>query len=299
MSSTRRSKEPGPSGLLVVDKPAGWTSHDVVAKLRGVLGTRKVGHAGTLDPDATGVLLVGAGRVTRLLRFLSATSKSYVGEVVLGVETSTLDAAGDVVATHDMAGVTAADVEAGAARFVGEIDQVPPMVSAVQIGGRRLHELARAGIEVEREARRVTVHRFDVTPTADPLVYGIAVDCSSGTYVRSLAADLGTALGGGAHLRALRRTRVGAFGLDEAVALEAASVERLLPPAEALRDLAAVTVDAECLVAVGHGKVLPAEVLGVAGDGPWRVLDPAGELRAVYERHRDTTVKPAVVLPPD
>jgi tRNA pseudouridine55 synthase len=285
-----------PSGLLVVDKPAGWTSHDVVAKLRGVLGTRKVGHAGTLDPDATGVLLVGVGKATRLMRFLTATSKSYMGEVVLGVETSTLDAAGEVVATHDMSAVTAADVRTAAAGFVGTIDQVPPMVSAVQIGGKRLHELARAGIEVEREARRVHVERFDVQATAEPLVYRIEVDCSSGTYVRSLAADLGAALGGGAHLRALRRTAVGSFGLDEAVPLDAASVERLLTPAEALRDLAAVTAGAELATAVAHGKVLPAATLGASGEGPWRVLDEAGTLLAVYQPHKDATVKPSVVL---
>jgi tRNA pseudouridine55 synthase len=300
VSSTQTNKGSGrigPSGLLVVDKPPAWTSHDVVAKLRGVLGTRKVGHAGTLDPDATGVLLVGVGKVTRLLRFLSATTKAYVGEVVLGVETSTLDAAGDVVATHDMAGVTLAQVESAATGFVGEIDQVPPMVSAVQVGGKRLHELARAGIEIEREARRVTVQRFDVTATPDPLVYAIAVECSSGTYVRSLAADLGAALGGGAHLRALRRTRVGSFTIDDAIALEAASVDRLLTPADALRDLDAVTVDGELQVAVGHGKVLPLDDLGVGGDGPWRVLDPAGDLLAVYEPHKPGTAKPSVVLP--
>ena len=133
------------NGLLVIDKPAGWTSHDVVAKLRKVLGTKKVGHAGTLDPDATGVLLVGVGTVTRLLRFLTAQSKRYVGDMVLGVETSTLDAAGDVTATHDMTNVTFDDVLAALPRFRGQIEQVPPMVSAVKVGGRRLHELARRG----------------------------------------------------------------------------------------------------------------------------------------------------------
>ncbi|HEX8582411.1 MAG TPA: hypothetical protein VF640_08780, partial [Acidimicrobiales bacterium] len=131
-------RPPGPDGVAVVDKPAGWTSHDVVARSRRLLGTRKVGHAGTLDPGATGVLLLGAGRATRLLRFLSGLSKSYVGEVVLGVETTTLDDEGEVTATHDMAGVGVEDVRAAAAAFVGEIDQVPPMVSAVKVGGRRL-----------------------------------------------------------------------------------------------------------------------------------------------------------------
>ena len=286
-----------PAGLAVVDKPAAWTSHDVVAKLRGVLGTRKVGHAGTLDPDATGVLLVGVGTVTRLLRWLSASTKAYEAEVVLGVETSTLDAAGDVVATHDMAGVTEAAVRGAAARFVGDIEQVPPMVSAIKVGGKRLHELARAGIEVEREARPVRIDRFDVHPTDDPLVWRVEVDCSAGTYVRTLAADLGTALGGGAHLRALRRTRSGTFMLAEAVALEAVTVDGLLPPAEALRHLDRVDVDGDVLAAVGHGKVLPVDDLGVAGAGPWRVLGPGGDLLAVYEAHRPGTAKPAVVLP--
>ncbi|HRW39594.1 MAG TPA: tRNA pseudouridine(55) synthase TruB, partial [Aquihabitans sp.] len=192
----------GPDGLVVVDKPAGWTSHDVVAKSRGLLGTRKVGHAGTLDPDATGVLLLGVGRATKLLRYLSPLGKAYVGEVVLGVETSTLDAAGEVTATHDMAGTTLDDVRRAAGAFVGDIEQIPPMVSAVKVGGKRLHELARQGIEVERQPRPVTVHTLDVLPgpEGEPLVVTIAVSCSSGTYVRTLAADLGAALGGGAHL---------------------------------------------------------------------------------------------------
>jgi tRNA pseudouridine55 synthase len=286
----------GPHGLLVVDKAPGWTSHDVVAKLRGVLGTRKVGHAGTLDPDATGVLLVGAGQVTRLLRFLSVAGKAYEAEIVLGVETSTLDAAGEVTATHDMHHLTAEVVRAAAATFVGDIEQIPPMVSAVKVGGKRLHQLAREGKVVDRASRPVHVSRFEVDPTDDPLVWRATVECSSGTYVRTLAADLGAALGGGAHLRALRRTRVGSFGLDEAAPIEAASVARLLPPAEALRDLPAVTVDDDLQPAVRHGKVLPADALGAAGEGPWRVLDGTGTLLAVYEAHRSDTVKPAVVL---
>jgi tRNA pseudouridine55 synthase len=280
----------------VVDKAAAWTSHDVVAKLRGVLGTRKVGHAGTLDPDATGVLLVGVGRVTRLLRFLSAAGKAYDAEIVLGVETSTLDASGEVTATHDMAGVDEDRVRAAAAGLVGDILQVPPMVSAVKVGGKRLHELARQGIEVERDARPVTVHRFDVAPTGDPLVWRATVECSSGTYVRTLAADLGTALGGGAHLRDLRRTRVASFGLDEAVPIEAVSPERLLTPSEALRDLVAVEATDALAAAVAHGKVLGVDDLGVAGDGPWRVVGADGVLLAVYEAHGVGTAKPAVVL---
>lgn len=289
------STEQRRDGFAVIDKPAGWTSHDVVAKVRGILRNKKVGHSGTLDPDATGVLLLGIGRVTRLLRFLTALPKRYVGEVVLGVETSTLDASGEVTATHDMSSVGPDDVARAAAGFVGEIDQVPPMVSAVRVGGRRLHELARKGEEVEREPRRVTVYDLRVTPTeGEPGVYRMEVECSSGTYVRTLAADLGRALGGGAHLRALRRTAIGSFTVDEATSIDDVTVR---PPAEALRDYPSVVVGEEVAAAVQHGKVLPLEVLGASGDGPWAVLDAAGELLAVYEPHRGGA-KPAVVVAP-
>lgn len=291
-------RQTGPDGLAVVDKPPGWTSHDVVAKARGILGTRKVGHAGTLDPSATGVLLLGVGRVTKLMRFLTGADKRYVGEMVLGVETDTLDADGAVVARHDMSSVGLAAVRAAAAAFVGDLLQVPPMVSAVKVGGRRLHQLAREGVDVEREARPVTVHDFELDATADPAVFGIAVRCSSGTYVRSLVADLGHALGGGAHLRNLRRTAVGSFGLDEAVALDQLGAEHLLRPADALRDLPAVTVDAEVAGAVRHGRVLTAGELTESGSGPWPVLDTAGTLLAVYEPHTEGRVKPAVVVAP-
>ncbi|MEQ1787765.1 MAG: tRNA pseudouridine(55) synthase TruB, partial [Acidimicrobiales bacterium] len=199
-----RGGAPGPDGLAVVDKAAGWTSHDVVAKARGVLGTRKVGHSGTLDPDATGVLLLGVGKVTRLLRYLGLPSKSYAGVIVLGTATSTLDASGEVTGTWDMAGVGLDAVRAAASALTGDILQVPPMVSAIQIDGRRLHELAREGIEVERPARPVTVERFDVSEATAPGHFPIEVVCSSGTYIRSLADDVGRALGGGAHLRDLR-----------------------------------------------------------------------------------------------
>jgi tRNA pseudouridine55 synthase len=202
-------------GLVVVDKPAGWTSHDVVGKLRRVYGQRKVGHAGTLDPDATGVLLVGLGRATRLLRFLQEQGKAYRGRVRFGVATTTLDAAGEIVEQRPMP-VSAEEVAAAMPRFVGDIEQIPPMVSAVQIGGRRLHELARKGEEVERAPRPVHVDTF-VLEAFEPGPYPeatVLVECGSGTYVRTLAADLGTALGGCAHLGSLRRLRVGSFTLD-------------------------------------------------------------------------------------
>jgi len=283
----------GPHGVVVIDKQAGWTSHDVVAKARGVLGTRKVGHSGTLDPDATGVLVLGVGRATRLLRFLTELPKRYEGEIVLGVETSTLDAAGDVTATHDMSDVTNDDVAVAAAGLTGDLLQVPPMVSAIRIDGVRLHELARAGKEVERPPRPVRVDRFDVDPTGTPGVHRCVVECSSGTYVRSLAADLGRALGGGAHLRALRRTAVGDFMIGQAGPVEAPT---LLPVAAAVSHLETVSVGAETAAAVGHGRVLQLEELGVSSAGPWAVLDRGGELLAVYGHHRHGA-KPTVVIP--
>jgi len=291
-----RRDRPTVHGVAVVDKPAGWTSHDVVAKSRGLLGTRKVGHSGTLDPDATGVLVLGVGAATRLLTYLSGLPKEYTGEVVLGTATSTLDASGEVTGEWDMAATTLDQVRAAAATLTGDIEQVPPMVSAKKVDGQRLHALARQGIEVERAPVPVRVERFDVGDAVAPGVYPVTVACSSGTYVRSLAADLGTALGGGAHLRNLRRLSVGAYGLDEAVPLDELSPERLLAPAEALRGRPSVVADGEVLAAVRHGRVLPATTLGVVGEGPWGVVDPEGSLVAVYHAHRGNDVKPGLVL---
>jgi tRNA pseudouridine55 synthase len=284
-----RRKAPTTHGLAVVDKPAGVTSHDVVGMLRKRFDERQVGHAGTLDPDATGVLLVGVGKATRLLRFLTALGKTYTGEVVLGTSTSTLDAAGEVTGTFDMSAVTVDMARRVAAQHLtGPILQIPPMVSALRIDGKRLHELARAGIEVEREARPVTVYSFDVAGTADPSVLQIEVRCSAGTYIRSLADDLGRLLGGGAHLGNLRRTAVGSFTVDESLP-PAECV--LISPLDALRDYPRVDVDDPTADMVRHGRVLDR----FEGDGPWAVVDSTGALLAVYESFGDAS-KPAVVI---
>lgn len=290
-------------GLLVVDKPAGCTSHDVVARCRRLLGERRVGHGGTLDPDATGVLLVAVGRVTRLLRFLSPLAKVYEGVLVLGEATDTLDASGQVTGQWDMSGVTESEVTAAAGELTGDLMQVPPMVSAVQVGGRRLHELARQGIEVERPARPVRVARFEVTPEGAPgparsLRYRFLVECSSGTYVRSLVDDLGKALGGGAHLSLLRRTAIGPFTVSEAVGLEDVAAARLRPASGALPHLPTVELTPEALDHARHGRPLGRAELGMPGEGPWAVTDPEGELVGVYEAGTEDSVRAAVILRP-
>lgn len=294
----RPTTPPDLGGFVVVDKPPGWTSHDVVARCRRLLATRRVGHAGTLDPDATGVLVVGSGRTTRLLRFASELSKCYVGEVVLGTSTTTLDASGEVTASYDMSAVVLEEVRDAARSLTGRIQQVPPMVSAVKIGGRRLHELAREGIEVERPARPVEVLRFDVFETGEPCCFRVLVECSSGTYVRVLAADLGTRLGGGAHLRALRRIAVGSFTDSEAVALDDVAPAQLRPPEELVRDLQNVVVDEDLAGRIANGRVVERVALGVTGDGPWSVLDPAGRLIALCEPAGRERAKPVVVVRP-
>ena len=281
-----------PIGISVVDKPAGLTSHDVVSKARKIFGTRKVGHSGTLDPDATGVLILGIGRATRLLQFLTLLPKSYKGEIVFGEHTSTLDSTGEIIATYDMSGLTPSDVREATKSFLGEIEQIPPMVSAVRIKGKRLYEIAREGNEVDRPARSVRVDRFEVNPTDNPKVYEAFVDCSSGTYIRSLAADLGSVLGGGAHLKNLRRTGVGSFREDEALPLEEMVLQK---PIEGMRDFELVKVDEETRKEVSYGRVFERGRLEVKKEGPWALVDCSGELLAVYKEHGDS-IKPVVVI---
>ncbi len=295
----RKTKDSGVDGLLVIDKPAGMTSHDVVAKCRWALKQKRAGHSGTLDPDATGVLLIGFGRVTKVLSYLTDLPKTYTGEVVLGSETSTLDASGDTLRTYDMSTVALADVERAAATFVGDILQVPPMVSALSIDGVRLHELARQGIEVERKARPVTVHALSVDREVEPGVFAITATVSSGTYIRTLAADIGTALGGGAHLRNLVRTRIGSFGQEIGAPLNDAIAEfPLLSAREALRDFPQRSVDEATAATVRNGRVLPIEVFGedLPVEDPWVVLDQHGEVLAMYRRHTNKMAKPDVVI---
>ena len=299
-----RRKPATTHGLAIVDKPIGVTSHDVVGMLRRRFGERQVGHAGTLDPDATGVLVVAVGMATRLLRFVEKTQKEYVGEVVLGVETNTLDAAGEVTATYDMSTVTLDQARAAAAEHLtGPILQIPPMVSAIRVDGKRLHELAREGIEIEREPRPVVVDRFDISATDDPLVMHIEVECSAGTYIRSLAADLGTLLGGGAHLRGLRRTRVGSFTIAEAA--DPMTVNSCPSPRRCDRSprsssttqpVPSSATDASCrAVGTVRGRRRPRGLRTSR-----RRASRAGSLRRVLASRfgAEQEAKPAVVLPP-
>ncbi|HCB34877.1 MAG TPA: tRNA pseudouridine(55) synthase TruB [Acidimicrobiaceae bacterium] len=285
-----RRRPPTVHGMALVDKPAAMTSHDVVAVLRKRFDERRIGHAGTLDPDATGLLVAAVGSATRLLRFAAGGAKRYECVVRFGTETDTLDAAGTVTARHGMA-PTPDGVSGAAAAFLGETSQTPPMVSAVSVGGRRLHELARAGIEVEREPRTVEVTRFDLAPTDDPLVYRAVVECGPGTYVRVLAADLGHALGGGAHIDGLRRTRSGEYDVRDARPPEAAEL-RPVADLVAWMDTVELTGEEAARVADG-GRLDPART---PGDGPWALSAPAGGLAAVHER-ADGVARPAVVFP--
>lgn len=285
-----RRRPPSVHGLVLVDKPAGMTSHDAVQILRRQLGERRIGHTGTLDPDATGLLVCGVGNATRLFRFMEHHTKRYTCEIVLGIETDTLDDSGTVVARHEM---NVPDIETVRAivteRFTGTIEQVPPMVSALHHEGRRLHELAREGIEVERVARPVEVFAFEVATTNDAMVLVADVTCGGGTYVRVLGADLGAALGGGAHIRALRRVTVGPFSVEEACTPEEPV---LLPVIEATRGWARVSLDEAGLDNVLYGRPCPAW----EGDGPWVALDPDGDVVAVFERWHDDMAKPTVVF---
>jgi tRNA pseudouridine55 synthase len=287
-------------GLIVIDKPGGMTSHDVVARVRRWGRTRRVGHGGTLDPMATGVLVLGVGRGTRLLTYVIGAGKRYAATVRLGQSTVTDDAEGDVVAATDAGAVTDDAVRAGLSAFVGEIEQVPSAVSAIKVDGRRAYQRVREGEQVALAARQVTIDRLDVLDVrrAEPGRVDVDIDvaCSSGTYIRAIARDLGAALGVGGHLTALRRTAVGAFTLAEAATMAgleerapdvvtlplAAAARRCLPHRDANADEARV---------LSHGG--PVEPMGVAE--PYAVFDPGGALVAIVTE-RDGRARPEAVF---
>jgi tRNA pseudouridine55 synthase len=281
-------------GLVVVDKAPGMTSHDVVARVRRLAGTRKVGHAGTLDPMATGVLVLGVDRATRLLGHLMLTEKAYDATIRLGVSTTTDDAEGEVTAVHAVDGVREDVVRDELARFVGDIEQVPTAVSAIKVDGKRAYARVRDGEQVELKARPVTIHELVVHEVALPDVR-ISVRCSSGTYIRAIARDLGTALGVGGHLTALRRTAVGPFGLSAARTLEQLSDEfSVVPIADAARaSFASVDLDDEQAAHVRFGRGLD---LVLPGDGPHAVFAPGGEFLALYEQRGDQARPVAVFV---
>jgi tRNA pseudouridine55 synthase len=300
--------QPGPSGLLVVDKPAGMTSHDVVGRVRRLAGTRKVGHAGTLDPMATGVLLLGVNRATRLLGHLALSDKAYDATIRLGLATTTDDAEGEPLPSASGVEARSAlpgDVRAALQAMVGEIDQVPSAVSAVKVDGKRAYARVRAGEQVELPSRRVRIDEIavhDVRPVGDWVDVDVSVRCSSGTYVRAIARDLGETLGCGGHLTALRRTAIGsgerAVTLNDAAVLddlEPGAVPLMPMGAAARRFFPVVEVGEEEAVRVGHGKRL---TLGLAVS-PTAVLGPTGELLALYEpapAREDGDCKPVAVF---
>ncbi len=276
-------------GLLLVDKPAGITSHDTVDRVRRALGVRRVGHAGTLDPMASGLLVMGVGRGTRLLRFLSAFDKEYEGTATLGVDTDTLDAEGTVT-TRAPVDVSPEAIRKAFADLTGDLLQAPPTFSAVKVGGRPLHRAARAGAPVAAQPRPVRVEVFDLV-SYDPPNAAFRVVCSTGTYVRVLVSDVGRALGCGAHLSRLVRTRVGPFALADA--RSPGEPGNLLPLEAAVAHLPSITLTSPEVEAAGHGRPL-----GPAGlAGPYAALDPEGGLVGVYADEGAKAVPEVIVRP--
>lgn len=283
------TEQPAPTGILLVDKPLGVTSHDVVALVRRTAGTRKVGHAGTLDPLATGLLLLGLGSSTRLLTFLVGLDKEYLATIRLGESTTTDDAGGDTVSRADASGVDPAELRTQIARLTGEIDQVPSTVSAIRVAGRRAYDLARAGEAVELAARRVQVPVFEAVAerrTDQIIDLDVRVEVSSGTYVRALARDLGAALGVGGHITALRRTRIGPFAVGDSAAPDDRVLDHIRAPVEIARALfPAVDLSAAGLADLVHGK----RVAAVPRDDPradlpvLAAIAPDGRLAGLVE----------------
>ena len=287
-------------GFLVVDKPSGITSNQVVGMVKKATGTKKVGHAGTLDPMATGAVVLAVGKVTRLIKYIQDQEKEYLATAMFGVATDTLDADGAVLSREPME-VGEEDVRALVPRFTGVISQVPPMVSALKHDGRRLYELARAGEVVERDARPVEIHELEIISVGPPPYPEVEfrVVCGKGTYVRSLADDMAAVLGGTAHLTALRRTRIGSLRASNGVTIDdmANWESYFMSPAKALADMASVTVDEGTANGVRNGiRFVGGPLVGVPGDEPYLVLGDDGELLAVYRKVGERA-EPEVVLP--
>jgi tRNA pseudouridine55 synthase len=304
LMTTRPEAEPSEpiSGLVIVDKPADWTSHQVVGRIRRLAGTRKVGHAGTLDPMATGVLIVGIEKATRLLGYLTLSDKVYEATIRLGISTITDDAEGEVVTTTGAIDLGVADIEAAMAKLRGDIHQVPAAVSAIKIDGVRSYRRVRAGHSVELSERPVTIRQFELLGRRDLEVDGVGcvdlsvkVECSSGTYIRALARDLGAALGVGGHLAALRRTRVGAFTLDEAQTLEDAEQGLRIVPLDrvARTNFPTLTVNETQAGQIQNGRRLADVILP---DGTTALLDPAGHFLALYRQEGPDAIAEAVFI---
>ena len=290
----RRKRAETVDGVLVIDKPSGPTSHDVVQRIRKSSGVKKVGHAGTLDPSAMGVLVVCLGKATRLIRFMP-DDKEYKAEMVLGVTTSTQDASGEVLSRREGVNVSQEKLEETLKKFVGEIEQVPPMTSARHYRGERLYRLARRGISVEREATKTFIHRIDLVSLNSPKAVFV-VSCAKGTYVRTLCADIGNALGYGAYLSMLVRTRVGRFTLAEAVALDELTPSALarytISIDEAFRDLPGAVVKEKAVERVSNGMPLHPEDLDSPPQGAEageivKILSRGGVLLAIAEASAD------------
>lgn len=293
------------SGILLVDKPQGITSHDVVSRVRKAANTRKVGHAGTLDPMATGLLVTGINSSTRLLTFLVGLDKTYEATIRLGLSTTSDDADGEVVTVTDAASVDEPSILHEIEALTGDIDQVPTTVSAIKVDGKRAYALAREGVEVELKARPVTVSRFDVLARRDDAVdsravidLDVVVDCTSGTYIRALARDLGRALGIGGHLTALRRTRIGPFALADAAILEGIDVAAhlLSPPEVARRLFDVIEMTPEQTVDLGHGKKLSVD--RPDSKAPVAAITPDGRLAGLVAVTRGVA-RPIVNFPTD
>ena len=281
-------------GFAIIDKETGWTSHDVVAKARGIFGTKKIGHSGTLDPPATGVLILGLGKATRLLRFITDLPKEYEATMVIGAETSTLDAQGEVLRrTNNKPSLT--ELQAISKDFVGVINQIPPMVSAVKVNGKRLYEIAREGKEVTREPRKVKIHELSIADGPQSNVFTLKVKCGSGTYIRSLVADIAKKAGSMGHVGTLRRTAIGSHNEIEAAQLEKAVIIKLT---EGLKDYEMIQVNDTMRDRIKVGAVLRTEELSPTKvHGPWAIVDSEQNLLAMYENFKNGTLKPAVVLP--